>query len=60
MTKTQIKAELRRSAFKAHPWYSCNEEAYKVAFSFVRKSELRKDWTFEIDRTFFLLVAEAL
>lgn len=60
MNKKQIKDELRRSAFKAHPWYSCNEEAYKVAFSFVQKSELRKGWTFYIDRTFFLLVSEAL
>ena len=63
MTKSQIKAELRRSACEDEvPWDGISYDVFCVAVKFLEphewKSELWADVTTE--QTFFLLVAEAL
>lgn len=62
MTKSQIKAELRRSAmYDADPFYEVDSIAFEHAFAFLGKGD-DSMWAAKFDtlRTFYLLVAEAL
>lgn len=61
MTKSQIKAELRRSALEdADPFWGLGEPAYSEVFEFKQTDDAL--WVADFDdlRTFYLLVAEAL
>lgn len=60
MTKDQIKAELRRSAFCDNPYASCNFIACLELHEFYEMDEWVTDLGDDGIRTFFLLVAEAL
>lgn len=61
MTKTQIKAELRRSACEdGYPYVSCNFSACLKLHEFYDTDEWVTDLNDYDQRTFFLLVAEAL
>lgn len=62
MTKSQIKAELRRSAMEdADPAYNCDEDAFDAALVF-KESPMQRICNMKRDdcRMFFLLIAEAL
>ena len=63
MTKSQIKAELRRMACNSNfPAFHLRDEAYEVVNSFRISFEKENPYSMRCDdqRTFFLLVAEAL
>lgn len=59
MTKSQIKAELRRSALEDYsPWYECSDEAFEEIWVYQEGGIIYAPTP--VIRTFFLLVAEAL
>lgn len=61
MTDTSIRAELRRAAVSAEPWFSVlSNPGVAVANAFCPPFESLYDATTEQKRWFFLLVAEAL
>ena len=63
MTKSEIIAELRRSAVEdAAPYYEVSDEALTAALDFSLNTQMRFicELTADDNRTFFLLVAEAL
>lgn len=60
MTKSKIKAELRRSACEdCVPWYGVNFQAFNEACDWTVDVILKHEENDSV-RTFFLLVAEAL
>lgn len=61
MTKSQIKAELRRSACEdEEPYYQCADEPFKVAVGFKDADVWLDDLSESSLRIFYLLVAEDL
>lgn len=61
MTKSQIKAELRRSALEdSDPFWGLAEPAFSEACEFKRPSESLFGPGIDGLRTFYLLVAEAI
>ncbi len=61
MTKTQIKAELRRSAMEdGDPFYGVSREAFHVARFYRGDEDSMSLMGFTELRIFFLLIAEAL
>jgi len=61
MTKSQIKAELRRSACEDEfPWDGIAVPPFHESKLYCRKQEYIWDLLEDDQRTFFLLVAEAL
>jgi hypothetical protein len=61
MTKSQIKAELRREAMQPYPMFvALNGKAWDEALSYTSNRRIANFKSIDDKRTFFLLVAEAL